>query len=201
METFDFSEKWFETHTNSWSLIFNHFKPTRVLEIGSYEGGSTTWFAKALHNISSDSVLYCVDTWQGGEEHNQQSMSDVERRFDFNCGIIARQFPIKIIKIKQKSYLGLSKLLTNEGLEEFFDLVLVDGSHQSHDVLFDLCLSFKLLRVGGVLILDDYVWRHRSGILHEPKLAIDSFTNIFRDKLSFIVDLPLRQISLIKIAS
>lgn len=38
----------------------------RILEIGSYEGLSTVWFAKAL---SPDGEVTCVDTFEGSVEH------------------------------------------------------------------------------------------------------------------------------------
>ena len=38
------------------------------------------------------------------------------------------------------------------------DFIYVDGSHQAHDVLCDAILSFKLLRVGGIVCFDDYLW-------------------------------------------
>jgi hypothetical protein len=47
---------------------------------------------------------------------------------------------------------------------------------------------------------DDYVWRDTGSILHEPKIAIDSFTNIFREKLTPIIDAPLRQVYYLKTA-
>lgn len=37
-----------------------------------------------------------------------------------------------------------------------FDLIYVDGGHSAADVLADAILSFSLLRVGGILVFDDY---------------------------------------------
>ena len=82
------------------------------------------------------------------------------------------------------------------------DFVYIDGSHKAADVLADLVISFELTKVGGVVICDDYVWRGESieevDILNNPKLAIDSFTNIYRNKLALIVDVPLRQFGFVR---
>ena len=39
-----------------------------------------------------------------------------------------------------------------------FDLIYIDGSHESADVLSDSLFSYNLLKPGGVLIFDDYEW-------------------------------------------
>ena len=190
---------WYREHVRSWAAIVNHFKPKTYLEVGSFEGGSLTWFTEALANYNDKFTIYCVDTWEGGEDHDKGIMQAVESRFDFNLEVLRRRYAADIYKIKAQSYLALSQLLVNQNFVEHFDLIFIDGSHQSPDVILDCCLAYKLLKRGGVLILDDYIWRHELGILHEPKLAIDSFVNIYRDKLAFIPDLPLRQVSLVKV--
>lgn len=59
-----------------------------------------------------------------------------------------------------------------EGGENKFDFIYVDGLHLSQDVLYDALLSFDLLKVGGILIFDDYLWfdpQHCSHINDTPK--------------------------------
>jgi len=52
-------------------------------------------------------------------------------------------------------------------------------------------LGFKLLKVGGVMVFDDYTWRNdkTEDITHIPKPAIDAFTSLYWNKL-----LPLRAV-------
>lgn len=192
MTNMQFTNDWFESHTNSWNLLFNQYKPKKILEIGSFEGRSTCYM---LQNIVDDldSEIVCIDTWGGGEEHVHENMLSVEQRFDSNIEIARVGRATLIKKLKMESFEALSELVVN-GYGNSFDLVYVDGSHQAPDVLSDLIFSYRLLKVGGILICDDYVWRHPDGIIHEPKLAIDSFSNIYRDKIAPFVDLPLRQI-------
>lgn len=38
-----------------------------MLQIGSYEGGSTVWFAKNIL-LHADSVLFCIDSWEDSLE-------------------------------------------------------------------------------------------------------------------------------------
>jgi len=84
------------------------------------------------------------------------------------------------------------------------DFVYVDDSHQAPDVLEDAVLSFRILKVGGVMICDDYLWSWeqpgRDDILNSPKLAIDAFTNIYRRKMAILAHLRLYQLALRKLA-
>ena len=49
------------------------------------------------------------------------------------------------------------------------------------DVLSDAILSFELLKINGIIGFDDYLWKlpNTNNLLTNPKIAIDSFTNIF----------------------
>jgi predicted O-methyltransferase YrrM len=79
-----------------------------------------------------------------------------------------------------------------------FDLIYVDASHYAVDVLTDAVLSFKLLKAGGILIFDDYLWAGDENIIYYPKIAIDSFTNIFSKHIK-LIPAPLNQIYAVKI--
>ena len=59
-------------------------------------------------------------------------------------------------------------------------------------------MSFHLLRVGGVMIFDDYLW-HMEPVgsqnpFNMPKQAIDAFLNIFLRKMKIVHGTPLVQI-------
>jgi hypothetical protein len=60
------------------------------------------------------------------------------------------------------------------------DLVYVDGSHAAPDVLADAVLSWPLLKTGGIMIFDDYLWGQDPRPEHCPRLAIDGFLSFHR---------------------
>jgi hypothetical protein len=53
------------------------------------------------------------------------------------------------------------------------------------DVNLDLILSFKLLNINSVIYCDDYLWGfNEMSIYDAPKLGIDSFINVYANKLT-----------------
>ena len=95
---------------------------------------------------------------------------------------------MNLIVDKARSVVALSRLIADDAGE--FDLIYIDGSHQASDVLVDAILSFELLKLGGVMIFDDYIWKEANlkaiDLLRSPKIAIDAFTTIFARKLRII---------------
>jgi predicted O-methyltransferase YrrM len=200
---YQFTTDWFSRFASVWSQLVNRHKPARILEIGSYEGRAACFL---IEQCAADRPLelHCVDSWQGGIEHDRDGMSDVERRFDHNIEVARGKVdqPVEFHKHKALSHPAMIELLAH-GRQGDFDLVYVDGSHQASDVLFDALLAFNLTKVGGVLVFDDYLWsmepRGQQDFYNMPKPAIDAFVNIFQRKLS-VIGAPLYQLYVQKIA-
>ena len=79
-----------------------------------------------------------------------------------------------------------------------FDFIYIDGYHKASTVLEDLTLSFKLLNHRGIMLIDDAVdWQARdyntNKVINDatltPKLAVDSFVQIYKDDIE-ILDIP-----------
>jgi predicted O-methyltransferase YrrM len=56
--------------------------------------------------------------------------------------------------IGEKSYISLPKLLSTYG-EEYFDFIFIDGWHTFDYTLIDFFYADKLLRIGGIILIDD----------------------------------------------
>ena len=204
MEEFDFTYDWFGLNAeNTWRQLLPEIKPKKVLEIGSFEGRSTTFLIQN-NNWCDDLELYCVDNWEGGIEHNEHGldMKQTEMRFDKNIAIAKNRATrnSNIFKLKGFSDSMLANLLSSNK-RNYFDFIYVDGSHQAPDVLMDAVLAFKLCRVGGVIGFDDYTWSENlpygKNLLRCPKLAIDAFTTIFAGKIA-VINAPVVQIYVVK---
>jgi predicted O-methyltransferase YrrM len=140
-----------------------------VLEIGSWEGRSALFFL----NFFPRAKLTCIDTFEGGKEHQvgddpARTLREVEQRFDANTA----DFASRIEKIKARS----SDALIGLGMDgRRFDLAYIDGSHVSADVYSDAALTWPLIARGGLVIFDDYQWAEMPDPMDNPKPGIDAF--------------------------
>lgn len=203
-----FTNNWFDSNTAVWKQLLQLINPTKLLEIGSYEGKSTTFLIDQLA-VMRDIEIHCVDSWQGGIEHQsggtyQIEMPAVEERFHHNIKVATQNKPhdVSIAIHKGLSTSELPKLIA-EGKSGYFDFIYVDGSHQAPDVLLDAILSFALLKVNGVIAFDDYLWQedleNGTDPIRCPKIAIDAFANIYCRKIK-VLSAPLSQLYIQKIS-
>lgn len=199
-DAYEFTNDWFAINTPVWRNIVADMKPRRFLEVGTFEGQSAVFMAENCAP-RGDFEMTCIDTWEGGIEHNRQIMGDVEARFDRNMARAQAKHAFKLRKIKSDSALALAQLLAEGGADRF-DVAHVDASHQAADVLADAVLTFKLTRIGGVIIFDDYLWRMGgpggNDALNNPKAGIDAFVNTYFHKLNVVPGPPLRQLYVAK---
>ncbi len=210
MSNYQFTNTWFrDAAKNVWDQLIPQIKPKKILEIGSYEGASACYLIDQLA-VESEIEIHCVDTWEGGVEHQkggfvEANMSGVESRFKINTQIAIENTRKKVNLIVHK---GLSDDclagLISAGKKEYFDFIYIDGSHKAPDVLCDAVLGFKLLKVGGYMAFDDYLWSedlpYGKDPIRCPKPAIDAFTNLFCREIR-ILSAPLFQLYIQKIAS
>lgn len=175
-----FTTDWFSmnirsiTNTLTQHSVHDH---ANILEIGSWEGRSTLWFLQNLPN----SRITCIDTFEGGEEHKHMpELQFVEQRFLNNT----LPYRSRITLAKGKS----SEMLFKVGAPGVYDMVYVDGSHASWDALTDIVMSFQLLKVGGIMMIDDY----EGGVGHadlfaaSPKPAVDAFISIMKPHIQVV---------------
>lgn len=198
--SYEFTNDWFAVNAPVWRNIVADMKPRRFLEVGSFEGQAAVFMAENCAPAGGFEMV-CVDSWMGGIDHDPAIMSAVEARFDRNMALVQAKHSFQFRKLKSDSVEGLAKLLA-EGAANSFDVSYVDASHQSPDVLADAILAFKLTRIGGVIVFDDYVWRMAGpggqDVLSAPKAGIDAFVNTHFRKITVIPGPPLRQLYVTK---
>ena len=209
MENFEFTNNWFnDAAKHQWDKLITQVKPKKILEIGSYEGASTCYLIEKLAQ-ENEIELHCIDAWSNemGEETDYKhygsniDMNAVERRFRKNTKLAIEKAKKKVNLTIDKGFsdIQLAKLLAG-GKKNYFDFIYIDGSHLGPDVLCDATLSFRLLKINGTLAFDDYLWpSSNKSLTRIPKLAIDSFVNIYSEKIA-IYNAPLYQIYLKKIS-
>lgn len=201
---YEFTTDWLSRFGGVWDQLIARYPPSRALEIGCWEGRATTFLIERCAKERPFAIV-CCDTWAGGVEHDPAAMADVERRFDANVAkaASAAAHPVEVQKRKGSSLVSLPAMLA-EGQAGTFDFIYVDGSHQAPDVLTDAVLAFRLAKVGGVMVFDDYLWAMEPSGQQDhynmPKPAIDAFVNIFQRKLA-VIGAPLYQLYVRKLSN
>ena len=145
-------------------------KPVRVLEIGSFEGRSAVWLCENILT-HPDARITCVDTFEGEDGHTPEK-ENLRSRFEHNI----EPFRSKVDIIQSMSADALRKM-TGE-----FDFIYIDGCHYTANVLEDAVLAFPLLKVGGIMIFDDYM----NGDIHSikyPHIGVNAFVQCYQERL------------------
>ena len=137
---FKISRNYFTSHCPIWYEILkkNNFikKKTNVLEIGTFEGMSLLFYEKFL-NVKK---IYAIDPLT----ISKLNVSN----FYYN---IKKFKNIKFFKMKSDTFF-------KKKINIKFDIIYIDGSHYGPDVYKDLVNSFNVLKNGGIVIIDDFLF-------------------------------------------
>ncbi len=109
-------------------------KKIKILEIGSYAGASAAAFSKYLPN----SKIFCFDINISNFKYKSKNIHV------YGVDINNKK---KIQKI-------LSSIFLQHNFTEF-DLIIDDGSHNLSDLLVSFKLFFKILKNGGLFVIED----------------------------------------------
>ncbi len=143
-----YTQNWNGEFIKNTSFLDRH-SLTNVLEIGCYEALTSNYIVNNL--LTHDGTLVCVDPL----EDNYQLDSDpvvFKGQFDrFTENTAANKDRIWLIRKKSENV--LSSLRDNS-----MEFIYVDGHHTFNAVYFDGCESFRICKVGGYILFDDYLW-------------------------------------------
>lgn len=187
---FDYPD-WTKKHKPHWQdLLLAQMdlnEPVTFIEVGCFEGRSTVWFANYL-GYHPNSVMYCIDTWEGGEEVERAelpfNMNQVHSNFMFNINTHEQRH--KIFPIKERSEPALARMLQRHYRK--VDFIYLDGSHTRRDTLVDLVLALSAVRKGGLIIVDDYLNKMATDDLSlRPREAVDFVVKSFNNEIEFFV--------------
>lgn len=140
-------------------------KPIRYLEIGTFYGANLLSVAKS-YGLHPDSKLHCIDPW----EDEQPKIYDT---FMKNLNVLRDD------KSKITVHRGYSHRVVHGFDDEMFDIIYIDGNHEPEYVLEDGVLCFRKLKIGGILIFDDYGW----GGPDLTQRGIDAFTSGYHKRI------------------
>ena len=200
MKNYKFTQNWFTDNDLVQFLPLQTQEEIHILEIGSFEGKSTVWFIENLLN-NKNSTISCIDPWVTYDQKNDSLnsyhkdiskkdlsnltegyiFSDEYETFVKNINETERSPQVNIMK--GFSDVLLPNLISNK---KKYDIIFIDGNHTAPYVLSDAIMSWKLLKVNGIMIFDDYLWELYKPETLRPKMAVDNFISNYTDYLEVI---------------
>jgi predicted O-methyltransferase YrrM len=125
-----------------------------VVEIGSWQGYSTSFLAQAVRD-SGNGTLYAIDHFKGnvGKERfyvvGRPDLSDLRQGFEDNLRRVGVRESVRLLD------------MPNEEAIRHLDgvrvrLLFIDGDHTREGVEKDIRLFFPLVLTGGLVVFDDF---------------------------------------------
>ena len=143
-------------------------EPIKYLEIGLFNGANIISVANS-YGIHSDSKLYGIDPYIDYDEYDEYKKIQDNNYENFKYNLKNNNVENKTIHLRDFSNQALKKFDNS-----MFDIIYIDGNHETKYVLEDAVLSFNLLKINGYMIFDDY----QTGLVETTK-GIDSFLNCY----------------------
>lgn len=151
-------------------------KPITYLEIGTFYGANLLSVSET-YGIHPQSKLYCIDPWKDYTDYPEYKDKQENTYTTFLRNIKNSGKEDKIV---------IRRGFSNEEIvtfkDNFFDIIYIDGNHEPEYVLEDAVLSFRKLKVGGIMIFDDYGW----GGPEMTKKGIDGFLSGYHKKIKLL---------------
>ena len=176
-----FSQNWFETLAKN--NFENYIKPEfknktiNVLEIGCFEGNCSLYMFENI--LDDNSTLTVIDPFDdththGGYRNIYETYTNNLNKYIDRINIINGFSNKELYKLKKKS----------------FDFIYIDGDHTSLAALADAIMAWPLLKSGGIMSFDDYMWTGGNPDLNHifnPHSGINYFLKSYEGQYELIV--------------
>ena len=142
-------EGWFNSPDVYFAMV-NMYNNGIFVEVGSWKGQSSVFMAGLIANYNKNIKFYCVDTWEGSEEHKSEDSIVNKTLFDiFKKN--TEEYSEYINPIKKKS-IEASQMFCDMCL----DFVYIDAAHDYENVKNDILAWYPKVKIGGTIAGDDY---------------------------------------------
>lgn len=167
-DRYTFNQTWYDALLNTdmvlqndpqaRALRFEQDTKRQIVEIGVYEGASTCFWSD-FYLLHPESRLISIDPFTGSSEHHEKpenypELANIELTARGN--IAKSDNAAKIELIKGCSWDVFPELNRRFGEEPWIDLLYIDGAHDPTSVARDTILYVPMVKVGGIVIFDDY---------------------------------------------
>lgn len=162
------------------------------LELGVGDGQSMLWMLNHLLLRPNDRAVG-VDPYTPKRSHKAEASAAMRAAAEANLAPYlerARLLPCS-------SFDFLVQAVAKQGSIATPDAIYVDGDHAAPSALEDMVLSWRLLRTGGVMIVDD-VHRRWSGRRPQVREAVQAFEAAYETRFKWLYREP-RQVAYVKV--
>jgi predicted O-methyltransferase YrrM len=149
---YTFTHDYFSGHIANWQRWFAETittAPIRILEVGSWQGGSTLWLLDHIIGPRGGEIT-CCDTWEGSSEHTFLEPLGLSLEALFDANVKRTGLSAHVRKLKGYSQDVLPTLPAGS-----YDLIYIDGAHEAQAVIQDAIHAHRLIAPGGFLLFDD----------------------------------------------
>jgi|UniRef100_A0A6C0LWG4 predicted O-methyltransferase YrrM len=154
MEKYLYTQNWFlvselKKNLNKLNKFVDRTNDINILEIGSYEGLSSVFFADNFLEREMSS-LTCVDPFLriSNNDHAEYLKNNQEKNFDINITRCDNSEKIKVFKITSDEFFANNR--------KKFNLIYIDGCHEPEFISRDIENGFKCLEENGIMWMNDY---------------------------------------------
>mgnify|MGYP004000823993 FL=1 len=145
------------------------YKPINVLEVGLANGMSTMIILNAL-NIIGGKILYSIDPFQKTQWNSIGLYNVSQTKGDVEHVLVEK----------------MSDVAFDEFSDDMFDMCLIDGPHDKKNVMSDINNTKRILKVGGIMILDDILHKGvREAITEVLKYDKNYIHNVISNAINY----------------
>lgn len=168
------SQDWnraFKSNVQYFGRVFNF-----VLEVGVFEGLTSRYICDNM--LKTGGRMICVDPLE--DVYLTEKLDDKAKEMNESLPYFKGQYG-RFLRNTKRRPVELFRMTSEKAyplLKDFlFDFIFVDGDHRPEAVYLDGVECFKILRLQGFLLFDDYTWSEGT------KSAIDKFIKEYEDKI------------------
>jgi hypothetical protein len=151
-------------------------RPSVIVEVGVWKGGSTVFMADAVKKLGLASVVIAVDTWLGSSEHWLTYFTELSILNGYPA--LYHKFLSNVVRAGVADYvipvpidsLNAAQILSSLGVAP--EIIHLDGGHDYESVMADLRAWWPVLAPDGFLLGDDYF---TEGMWPTVRQAFDDF--------------------------
>jgi hypothetical protein len=138
------------------TIAFSQIANGDIVEIGSWQGKSTLYLAKAAM-LSKNGIVHAVDHFKGnaGKESyyvvGKSDLSDLPSGFERNIAMFKLSNYVKQYAMDSKN---AAELLHSEGIS--IRMLFIDGDHTYEGIRRDWQAWASMVIAGGIVVFDDF---------------------------------------------